>query len=98
MKLTKTFALSVCVLALCFTRPLTTAAAATWQVVVSGLDNPRGLAFGPEGGLYIAQAGRGGDYSPLRSPGAGLCRAPRRMCTTRTILAVSSIVKNTRYT
>ena len=61
MKLTKTFALSVCVLALCFTRPLTTAAAATWQVVVSGLDNPRGLAFGPEGGLYIAQAGRGGD-------------------------------------
>jgi len=61
MKLTKTFALSVCVLALCFTRPLTTAAAATWQVVVSGLDNPRGLAFGPEGGLYIAQAGRGGE-------------------------------------
>ena len=61
MKLTKAVALSVCVLALCFTRPLTTAAAATWQVVVSGLDNPRGLAFGPEGGLYIAQAGRGGD-------------------------------------
>ena len=61
MKPTKAFALSVCVLALCFSRPLTTAAAATWQVVVSGLDNPRGLAFGPEGGLYIAQAGRGGD-------------------------------------
>ena len=61
MNPTKAFALSVCVLALCFTRPLTTAAAATWQVVVSGLDNPRGLAFGPEGGLYIAQAGRGGD-------------------------------------
>ena len=61
MKPTKAFALSVCVLALCFTRPLTTAAAATWQVVVSGLDNPRGLAFGPEGGLYIAQAGSGGD-------------------------------------
>jgi hypothetical protein len=61
MKPTKAFALSVCVLALCFTRPLTTAAVATWQVVVSGLDNPRGLAFGPEGALYIAQAGRGGD-------------------------------------
>lgn len=61
MKPTTAFALSVCVLALCFTRPLTTAAAETWQVVVSGLDNPRGLAFGPEGGLYIAQAGRGGD-------------------------------------
>jgi hypothetical protein len=29
--------------------------------VMSGLDNPRGLAFGPEGGLYVAEAGRGGD-------------------------------------
>src|SRR3954471_547865 len=32
----------------------------TFQLVASGLDNPRGLAFGPEGGLYIAEAGRGG--------------------------------------
>jgi len=30
-------------------------------VIASGLDNPRGLAFGPEGALYIAEAGRGGD-------------------------------------
>jgi hypothetical protein len=28
---------------------------------MDGLDNPRGLAFGPEGGLYVAEAGRGGD-------------------------------------
>ena len=28
--------------------------------VMTGLDNPRGLAFGPEGGLYVAEAGRGG--------------------------------------
>ena len=30
------------------------------HVVMSGLDNPRGMAFGPEGALYVAEAGRGG--------------------------------------
>ena len=35
--------------------------AETWTVVVNGLDNPRGLAFGPEGALYIAEAGSGGE-------------------------------------
>jgi hypothetical protein len=29
-------------------------------VMASGLDNPRGLAFGPGGGLYVIEAGRGG--------------------------------------
>ena len=29
-------------------------------VVMSGLDNPRGLAFAPNGALYVAEAGRGG--------------------------------------
>ena len=29
-------------------------------VVMSGLDHPRGMAIGPEGGLYVAEAGRGG--------------------------------------
>ena len=61
MKAIKTSAFLLCVAALCFARPLTNVAATTWLVVVSGLDNPRGLAFGPEGALYIAQAGRGGD-------------------------------------
>jgi hypothetical protein len=35
-------------------------AAPTVAVVMTGLDNPRGLAFGPEGALYVAEAGRSG--------------------------------------
>ena len=31
------------------------------SVVMSGLDNPRGLAWGPDGSLYVAEAGRGGN-------------------------------------
>ena len=30
------------------------------EVVASGLNNPRGLSFGPEGALYVAEAGSGG--------------------------------------
>ena len=37
-------------------------------VVMSGLDNPRGLALGADGSLYVAEAGRGG---------AGPCRFVR---------------------
>ena len=29
------------------------------EVVADGLDNPRGLAFGPGGHLYVAEAARG---------------------------------------
>lgn len=38
------------------------ASAATYSIteVMSGLVTPRGLAFGPDGGLYVAEAGSGG--------------------------------------
>ncbi len=36
------------------------AGASAWTVVASGLDNPRGLDFAPNGALYVAEAGRGG--------------------------------------
>lgn len=69
-------------------RILTAVALAVWagavlgaqpavSVVMSGLDNPRGLAIGPEGALYVAEAGRGGPGPcGLNSPGETRCFGP----------------------
>ena len=38
------------------------------RVVAKGLDNPRGLAFGPDGGLYVTESGRGGTDCVVPSP------------------------------
>ena len=43
-------------------------------VVMSGLDNPRGLAFAPNGALYVTEAGRGGAGPCLTNPGSGEVR------------------------
>jgi hypothetical protein len=39
-----------------------------FQLVMSGLDNPRGLAWGPEGALYVAEAGTGGPQACFGTP------------------------------
>jgi fermentation-respiration switch protein FrsA (DUF1100 family) len=38
------------------------------EVVASGLESPRKLSFGPDGALYVAEAGRGGTGASVPSP------------------------------
>ncbi len=45
-----------------------------FTVVASGFDNPRGLSFGEDGQLYVAEAGKGGPKCVSGGPGGGsLC-------------------------
>jgi len=48
---------AVCGLGLTVSMLVVPAEAQTITQVMSGLDSPRGLAFGPEGGLYVTEAG-----------------------------------------
>ena len=51
--------------------PVTTASV---SVVMSGLDSPRGLAWGPEGALYVAEAGNTSVPGPcVESPRGPIC-------------------------
>jgi DNA-binding beta-propeller fold protein YncE len=52
------------------------AADPTVTVVMSGLDNPRGLALGPQGALYVAEAGRGGAAPCVTVGGLQYCYGP----------------------
>lgn len=46
--------------------------AADWPVVATGLNNPRDLDFAPNGALFIAEAGTGGDGPTVVGPDGGL--------------------------
>jgi sugar lactone lactonase YvrE len=44
-----------------------------WQVVASGLDNPRHLTFSPRGELYVVESGRGGAGPCAQHPLGEFC-------------------------
>jgi sugar lactone lactonase YvrE len=41
------------------------------KVVAEGLDNPRGIGFGPDGALYVAESGSGGSGPCVQGPEGG---------------------------
>jgi hypothetical protein len=57
--------LSVCIAAFTGTKA---AEAASFSVIADGLDNARGLSFAPDGGLYVTEAGTGGNGACVPSP------------------------------
>jgi hypothetical protein len=48
-------------------------AAPSYQVIATGLDNPRGLAFDAIGQLYVAEAGKGGSGPCVDGPEGKAC-------------------------
>lgn len=57
-----------CLALTCAVTPAASAQTSTWEVIASGLNNPRGLDFAPNGALFIAEAGTGGSGPTIEGP------------------------------
>jgi len=64
-------------------------AQSAWEVVATGLDNPRGLSFAPNGDLYVAEAGRGGNGACVQGPEGLACYGASGAVTRITSLATT---------
>lgn len=60
-------------LAIALVVPTVSAGEPKVKVVADGLDNPRGLSFGPDGALYVAEAGSGGTLLCAPGPEGEAC-------------------------
>ena len=71
-----TVAVAVCCVALaaCTTSRISDATVVTVEVILTGLQNPRGVALDSEGGLLVAEAGSGNDPVDSRQRSGGLTR------------------------
>lgn len=58
------------------TKQIAPSQAARTTVIASGLDNPRGLTFGQDGALYVAEAGRGGAGPCITGTEGEVCYGP----------------------
>jgi hypothetical protein len=56
-----------------FAAPAVAASKTAFTTVATGFDNPRGLAFGNDGRLYVAEAGAGGSTCATGGPEGDLC-------------------------
>ncbi len=67
----------------------------SFEVIASGLDNPRGIAIGPDKAIYVAEAGRGGDGNCITNgAGATVCFGRSGAITRITDHGATRIVRN----